>query len=74
MCRPLCYVLSCEGLRGVMGPGYAAMNDLVIIQTSQGVAKYVEATLPEAKQKGVAVSFDGRYNSHRWALVHCGMF
>lgn len=57
------------GLRGVMGPGYAAMNDLVIIQTSQGVAKYVEATLPEAKQKGVAVSFDGRYNSHRFAQL-----
>uniref|UniRef100_A0A224Z1A7 Phosphoglucomutase / phosphopentomutase n=1 Tax=Rhipicephalus zambeziensis TaxID=60191 RepID=A0A224Z1A7_9ACAR len=57
------------GLRGVMGPGYAAMNDLVIIQTSQGVAKYVEATLPEAKQKGVTVSFDGRYNSHRFAQL-----
>ena len=29
------------GIRGVMGPGYAKMNDLVIIQTSQGLAQYV---------------------------------
>lgn len=57
-----------------MGPGYAAMNDLVIIQTSQGVAKYVQSMLPDATKKGVAVSFDGRYNSHRWAVVHCSMF
>nr|XP_050040092.1 phosphopentomutase-like [Dermacentor andersoni] len=57
------------GLRGVMGPGYAAMNDLVIIQTSQGVAKYVQSMLPDATKKGVAVSFDGRYNSHRFAQL-----
>uniref|UniRef100_G3MPT2 Phosphoglucomutase-2 n=1 Tax=Amblyomma maculatum TaxID=34609 RepID=G3MPT2_AMBMU len=57
------------GLRGVMGPGYAAMNDLVIIQTSQGVAKYVQSTLPEATKKGVAISFDGRHNSHRFARL-----
>lgn len=29
------------GLRGCMGPGYAQMNDLVIIQTSQVRAIYM---------------------------------
>lgn len=52
-----------------MGPGYAAMNDLVIIQTSQGVAKYVQSMLPDATKKGVVVSFDGRHNSHRFAQL-----
>ncbi|EEC15079.1 phosphoglucomutase/phosphomannomutase, putative, partial [Ixodes scapularis] len=50
------------GLRGVMGPGYAAMNDLVIIQTSQGLAKYLLSTLPDCTKKGVVISYDGRYN------------
>lgn len=52
-----------------MGPGYAAMNDLVIIQTSQGLAKYLLSTLPDCTKKGVVISYDGRYNSHR--LVVC---
>ncbi|XP_029837444.2 phosphoglucomutase-2 [Ixodes scapularis] len=57
------------GLRGVMGPGYAAMNDLVIIQTSQGLAKYLLSTLPDCTKKGVVISYDGRYNSHRFARL-----
>ena len=30
------------GLRGRMGAGFACMNDLVIIQTSQGLLKYLK--------------------------------
>ncbi|CAN8012872.1 unnamed protein product, partial [Ixodes pacificus] len=52
-----------------MGPGYAAMNDLVIIQTSQGLAKYLLSTLPDCTKKGVVISYDGRYNSHRFARL-----
>ncbi|CAN8006846.1 unnamed protein product [Ixodes hexagonus] len=57
------------GLRGVMGPGYVAMNDLVVIQTSQGLAKYLHKTLPDCTKKGVVISYDGRYNSHRFARL-----
>lgn len=57
------------GLRGAMGPGYAAMNDLVIIQTSQGLAKYLQSKLPDSTMKGVVISYDGRYNSHRFARL-----
>lgn len=57
------------GLRGVMGPGYAAMNDLVIIQTSQGLAKYLESVDPHVKEQGVVIGFDARYNSHRFAQL-----
>lgn len=62
------------GLRGVMGAGYAAMNDLVIIQTSQGLTKYIETTFPDAKERGVVISFDARYNSHRFAKLSAVAF
>ena len=37
------------GLRGPMGPGYSQMNNLVIIQTMQGLLRYLEQTLPNSK-------------------------
>ena len=40
------------GLRGPMGPGYNRMNDIVILQTTQGLARYLEAQLPaDAKSR-----------------------
>lgn len=48
-----------------MGPGFNQMNDLVIIQTSQGLAKYLLATLSDVENKGVILGYDGRYNSKR---------
>lgn len=56
------------GLRGRMGPGYSQMNDLVIIQTAQGLAVYLEEALDDVILKnGVVVGYDGRHNSRRWA-------
>ncbi|XP_022657809.1 phosphoglucomutase-2-like isoform X1 [Varroa destructor] len=62
------------GLRGVMGEGFACMNDLVIVQTSQGLAKYLLKTLPDAKTKGIVIGFDGRHNSARFALLAAQAF
>lgn len=31
------------GLRGPMGPGYTSMNELVILQTTQGLCEYLES-------------------------------
>jgi phosphoglucomutase/phosphopentomutase len=54
------------GLRGRMGPGYSQMNDLVIIQTAQGLAVYLEEALEDVIHKnGVVVGYDGRHNSKR---------
>lgn len=55
------------GLRGVMRAGFASMNDLVIIQTAQGLAKYILKCFPSAEERarGVVFGFDGRYNSKR---------
>ena len=53
-----------------MRAGYAGMNDLVIIQTSQGLSKYIlshyGSTL-EIKAQGIVIGYDGRHNSKRFA-------
>lgn len=58
------------GIRGIMQTGYIGMNDLVIIQTSQGLCRYILShygSSNEVKSKGVIIGFDGRYNSRRFA-------
>lgn len=61
------------GLRGVMSAGYTKMNDLVIIQTSQGLAKYMDKACANAKN-GVIIGFDGRHNSERFAHLAAKAF
>lgn len=55
------------GLRAVMRAGFSAMNDLVVIQTAQGLAKYIKQCFPTPEQlfRGVVYGYDGRYNSKR---------
>ncbi|GAB6032650.1 Phosphoglucomutase-2 [Chamberlinius hualienensis] len=62
------------GLRGIMSAGYGRMNDLVLIQTSQGLAKYIVSTCPDTKSKGVVIGFDGRHNSERFAALTARAF
>jgi len=52
------------GLRGPMGGGYNRMNGLTIIQTTQGLAKYLEEQFgPEAKTQGIVIGYDHRASS-----------
>lgn len=55
------------GLRGVMYAGFNAMNDLVVIQSAQGLLKYILQCFPMEKDRtnGIVIGFDGRYNSKR---------
>ena len=57
------------GLRGEMGAGYDRMNDLVVLQTTQGLCQYVVEQLgaDEAASRGVVLGFDGRHNSRQFA-------
>ncbi|KAI1292771.1 Phosphoglucomutase-2 [Halotydeus destructor] len=55
------------GIRGVMRAGYACMNDLVIIQTSQGLAEYLMRLKPEVVKNGIIIGHDARHNSRRFA-------
>ncbi|KAJ8336041.1 hypothetical protein SKAU_G00393840 [Synaphobranchus kaupii] len=48
------------GLRAAMGPGISCMNDLTIIQTTQGLCKHLEHSFPDLKERGVVIGFDAR--------------
>lgn len=57
------------GLRARMGTGFSQMNDVTIIQTSQGLSKYLLKTCPDVKKNGVIIGYDGRHNSQRFASL-----
>ena len=57
-----------------MGPGYSQMNDLVVIQASQGLCKYMETQIATCKKTGIVVGFDGRHNSQRFAELTAAVF
>ncbi|XP_031416136.1 phosphoglucomutase-2 [Clupea harengus] len=68
------------GLRAPMGPGVSRMNDLTIIQTTQGFCSYLESSVPDLKEKGVVIGFDARAhppsggNSKRFATLAATVF
>lgn len=62
------------GIRGFMRTGYAAMNDLVIIQTSQGLVEYLSRTYSDLTQRGVIIGHDARHNSRRFAIRTAAAF
>lgn len=61
------------GLRGVMCAGFYAMNDLVVIQSAQGLLKYIIQCFPneEDRKGGIVLGYDGRYNSKRSVVRLC---
>lgn len=48
------------GLRAAMGAGFALINDLTIIQTTQGMYKYLAKTFPDFSSRGIIVGYDTR--------------
>lgn len=57
-----------------MAPGPACINELVIIQASQGLCRYVEKEIPDAKERGVVIGYDGRHNSRSYAEYTAAVF
>ena len=62
------------GIRGRMGAGFGQMNDLVIIQVTQGLLAHLTKDDPELSSKGVVLGYDGRHNSARWASLAAKVF
>ncbi|XP_034650722.1 glucose 1,6-bisphosphate synthase [Drosophila subobscura] len=65
------------GLRGGMRAGFDSINDLVIIQTAQGLAAHLSDSYPSIQKRetqGVVVGYDGRYNSKRFAQLTSAVF
>jgi phosphoglucomutase len=63
-----------SGLRGKMTAGFACMNALTVLQTSQGLAEHLLATVPDARVHGVVLGFDGRHDSRRFAQFAAAAF
>lgn len=57
-----------------MEAGFSRMNDLTVIQASQGLCSYVMEQIPSAKDMGIVVGFDHRYNSERFAKLTAAAF
>ncbi len=61
-----------------MGPGYACMNDLVVLQTCQGLIRYLESVDPAAREKGLVVGYDhrrlGSLSSQGFARITAAVF
>jgi phosphoglucomutase len=57
-----------------MAAGFAYMNCLTVIQTSQGLASYLARTFPERAEFGVVIGFDGRKNSAKYAALVANAF
>ncbi|CAG5939293.1 unnamed protein product [Menidia menidia] len=68
------------GLRAAMGPGTSCMNDLTIIQTTQGFCRYLEQSFGNLKERGVVIGYDARSHppsggsSKRFARLAAAVF
>jgi len=50
------------------------MNDLIVIQASQGLCVYVLAHIDDARERGAVIGYDHRHNSERWARLTAAAF
>ncbi|XP_031429719.1 glucose 1,6-bisphosphate synthase [Clupea harengus] len=48
------------GLRAAMGAGFSRINDLTIIQSTQGLYKYLAKFLPDFGSRGLVIGYDTR--------------
>jgi phosphomannomutase len=55
------------GLRGVIGAGETRMNRAVVRRATSGLARYLLATVPDVKARGVVIGRDGRRMSPEFA-------
>lgn len=52
-----------------MQAGFSNMNDLTVLQASQGLATYVKENVTNASARGVVIGYDHRHNSRRFATL-----
>ncbi|KAG2216869.1 hypothetical protein INT45_009400 [Circinella minor] len=62
------------GLRSKMEGGFSRMNDLTVLQTSQGLAKYLLKMVHDAKERGVVIGHDHRHHSENFARLTATAF
>ncbi|ODV92184.1 hypothetical protein CANCADRAFT_30426 [Tortispora caseinolytica NRRL Y-17796] len=62
------------GLRGKMDGGSCYMNELTVIQASQGLAVYLRSAVENALDRGIVIGHDHRHNSIDFAQVTAAVF
>ena len=62
------------GLRGSMRPGFANINSLTVIQTSQGIASYLASSSPLPSSLRVVIGYDTRHQSPKFARLAANAF
>lgn len=61
------------GMRGLMGYGTNMMNVYTVRRATKALAEYVRSLGRKAMRRGVAISYDTRNNSHKFALAAAGV-
>jgi len=63
------------GLRDKMAAGNAHMNDLTILQTTQGLCQHIKSKFGKSvRDKGIVIGFDARHNSERFSKRIANVF
>jgi len=60
------------GMRGILGLGTNRMNDFIVRRLTKGMADYLNEK--GVADKGVAIAYDSRHNSDRFAREAAGVF
>lgn len=55
------------GLRSSMEPGFAHMNDVTILQASQGLIAYLLKNVAHGTEPSIVIGYDHRHHSQRFA-------
>jgi phosphoglucomutase len=57
-----------------MAAGFSCMNSLIVIQASQGLAKFIRDKRSEIASNGVVIGHDARHNSAKLAALAANAF
>lgn len=62
------------GIRGIRGLGTGRINRYLIRKVTQGYCSFLLETVPDAREKGVAIAYDTRHKSDEFALEAAKVF
>ncbi|CAF1034333.1 unnamed protein product [Rotaria sordida] len=63
------------GLRAKMGSGFALMNELTVIQATQGLIRHMQSIFKDKSETlSVVIGFDARHQSKRFACLTASLF
>src|SRR5215217_8667487 len=57
-----------------MEAGFSRMNDLTVVQASQGLCAYLLSAVPEFRKRGVVIGHDHRHHSETFSKLTAGVF